>query len=67
MPSYANDGNVVYFFQNSQKFKTIYATLDFSDKAKLDDGRMWPTSFVLKEPTAIEDARIATLLMKAVG
>ena len=39
MPAYAKDGNVVCFFQNAQKYKTRYATLGFSDKANLDEGR----------------------------
>ena len=67
MPAYAIDGNVVCFFQSGQKFKTRYATLGFSDKAKLDDGRMWPTSFALRELTAAEEAKIAALLKKAVS
>src|SRR5216110_4125882 len=36
MPAYAKDGKVVCFFQNAQKFKTRYATFEFSDKANLD-------------------------------
>lgn len=67
MPAYAKDGNVVCFFQSGQKFKARYATLGFSDKAKLDEGAMWPTSFALRELTAAEEARIAALLKKAVG
>jgi uncharacterized protein YdhG (YjbR/CyaY superfamily) len=67
MPAYAKDGNVVCFFQNAQKFKTRYSTLGFSDKANLDDGHMWPTSFALKELTASEEARISALVKKAVG
>jgi len=67
MPAYAKDGNVVCFFQYGSKFKTRYATLGFSDKAKLDDGRMWPTAFALKELTADEEARIAALIKKAVS
>jgi hypothetical protein len=39
MPAYAKDGNIVCFFQSAQKFKTRYATLGFSDKANLDEGR----------------------------
>jgi hypothetical protein len=39
-------------------------TLGFSDKANLDDGAMWPTSFALKELTAVE-ARIAELVKTA--
>jgi hypothetical protein len=67
MPAYAKDGNVVCFFQGAQKFKTRYATLGFSDKAKLDDGQMWPTAFALKELTAADEARIAALVKKAVS
>jgi uncharacterized protein YdhG (YjbR/CyaY superfamily) len=66
MPAYAKDGNVVCFFQSAQKFKTRYATFGFSDKANLDEGAMWPTSFALKELTTAEEARIATLVKKAV-
>jgi uncharacterized protein YdhG (YjbR/CyaY superfamily) len=66
MPAYAKDGKVVCFFQSAQKFKTRYATLGFSDKANLDEGAMWPTSFALKEVTAAEEAKIAALVKKAV-
>jgi uncharacterized protein YdhG (YjbR/CyaY superfamily) len=67
MPAYAKDGNVVCFFQSAQKFKSRYATLGFSDKANLDDGAMWPTSFALAEWTAAEEARIGALVKKAVS
>ena len=67
MPAYAKDGKVVCFFQNASKFKTRYATLGFSDKAKLDEDNMWPTSFALKKLTSKEEARIATLVKKAVS
>ncbi len=67
MPAYARDGNVVCFFQSAQKFKTRYATLGFSDKANLDDGRMWPTAFALTELTAAEEAKIGALIRQAVG
>src|SRR5207249_215294 len=67
MPSYAKDGKVVCFFQTAQKFKTRYATFGFSDKAKLDEGAMWPTAFALKGLTAAEEARIGALVKKAVG
>ncbi len=66
MPAYAKNGNVVCFFQSAQKFKTRYATLGFSDKANLDEGRMWPTAFALRELTAAEEAQIAALVRKAV-
>jgi uncharacterized protein YdhG (YjbR/CyaY superfamily) len=67
MPAYAKDGKVVCFFQSAQKFKTRYATFGFSDKANLDEGAMWPTAFALKELTAAEEARIGTLVTKAVS
>jgi len=67
MPAYAKDGNVVCFFQDANKFKARYGTLGFSDKAALDDGHMWPTSFALKELTAAEEAKIGALVKKAVG
>ena len=68
MPAYANaDGNVVCFFQDAQKFKARYATLGFNDRAKLDEGTMWPTSFALKELTAADEARIKALVKKAVS
>jgi uncharacterized protein YdhG (YjbR/CyaY superfamily) len=65
MPAYAKDGNVVCFFQSANKFKTRYATLGFSDKANLDEGRMWPTAFALRELTAAEEANIGALVKKA--
>ena len=66
MPAYANeDGQVICFFQNAQKFKTRYCTLGFSDKAHLDDGSMWPTSFALTELTAGDEARIVALVKQA--
>ena len=67
MPAYAKDGNVVCFFQSAEKFKSRYATLGFTDKAKLDEGVMWPVAFALKELTIDEEARIIKLLKKAVN
>jgi len=66
-PAYARDDKIICFFQSSAKFKTRYMTLGFSDKANLDEGRMWPTSFALKELTAAEEARIEALVKKAVS
>ena len=67
MPAYAKDGQVICFFQAAQKFKTRYCTIGFSDKARLDDGAMWPTSFALSKLTADEARRIETLVRQAVG
>jgi hypothetical protein len=68
MPAYAGkDGKVVCFFRNASKFKDRYATFGFNDKAKLDDGNMWPTAFALTKLTATEEKQIAALVKKAVG
>jgi uncharacterized protein YdhG (YjbR/CyaY superfamily) len=65
MPAYSKEGKVICFFQNSQKFKTRYATLGFSDKAILDEGNMWPTSYAIMELTDKEQTIIASLIKKA--
>ena len=67
MPAYAKDGDVVCFFQSAAKFKSRYSTLGFSDKANLDEGAMWPSSFALTELTAAEEQRIAALVKRAVS
>jgi uncharacterized protein YdhG (YjbR/CyaY superfamily) len=67
MPAYAKDGNVVCFFQPAQKFKERYSTIGFSDKANLDEGAMWPTSFALKELTAAAEKKIGALVKQAVS
>ena len=67
MPAYANrDGQIVCFFQSAEKFKTRYATLGFSDKARLDDGALWPTSYALVAWTEAVEAQIAALVQQAV-
>jgi len=67
MPAYARDGQVVCFFQGAQKFKTRYATLGFTDKAHLDEGAMWPTSFALGALTPATEAAVRALVRRAVG
>ena len=67
MPAYAKEGDVVCFFQSGRKFKTRYATLGFSDKANLDKGAMWPSSYALKELTKTAEQEIATLVKRAVA
>ena len=65
MPAYAKEGKIVCFFQPAQKFKTRYATLGFSDAAKLDEGNMWPNAYALTNLTAADEARISALVKKA--
>ena len=67
MPAYAKDGKVICFFKSAEKFKSRYASLGFSDQAKLDEGAMWPTDFALKKLTATDEAKIGALVMKAVS
>jgi uncharacterized protein YdhG (YjbR/CyaY superfamily) len=67
MPAYAKDGKVVCFFQSAKKFNTRYASLGFSDNANLDEGALWPVAFALKELTADEEAKIGSLVKKAVS
>jgi uncharacterized protein YdhG (YjbR/CyaY superfamily) len=67
MPAYAKEGKVVCFFQSAKKFNSRYATLGFSDRANLDEGAMWPTSFALKELTSTEEAKISALVKRAVS
>jgi uncharacterized protein YdhG (YjbR/CyaY superfamily) len=67
MPAYAKEGKVVCFFRSAEKFKSRYATLGFSDQARLDEGAMWPTDFALKKLTAADEAKIGALVMKAVS
>ncbi|MCU1535393.1 MAG: hypothetical protein JWR53_1874 [Glaciihabitans sp.] len=68
MPAYANaDGKTVVAFKPGAKFKIRYATLEFQQEAKLDDGELWPVGFAL---TSLDDAgkkRIAEILKTAVG
>jgi uncharacterized protein YdhG (YjbR/CyaY superfamily) len=66
MPAYAKDGKVVCFFQSAQKFNSRYATFGFNDTANLDKGTMWPISFALTELTKADEAKIASLVKKAV-
>lgn len=67
MPAYAKDDQVVCFFQSASKFKSRYATLGFSDTARLDEGAFWPTSFALVELTSEVEEQIRALVKKAVG
>ena len=67
MPAYARDGKVVFWYKAAAKFKTRYATIGFSDGAKLDDGTLWPTEYAVTEMNAATEARISALIKKAAG
>ncbi len=66
MPAYAKDGALICYFQNAGKFKVRYQTIGFSDKAKIDDGAMWPIQYALSKLTDTEAAKITALVKKAV-
>ncbi len=65
MQAYFKDGKVVVFFQDGGKFQSRYCTLGFQDAAKLDDGKMWPTSFALIGLDKATEMRIADLVRQA--
>jgi uncharacterized protein YdhG (YjbR/CyaY superfamily) len=67
MPSYARDGKLVCHFQPALKFKQRYATLGFSDAAKLDEGNMWANAYALTKVGPAEEAKIVALLKKALS
>jgi len=67
MPAYALDGKILCFFQSAAKFKARYATLGFSDQARLDDGAMWAAGFAISEVSVEVETRIEHLVRKAVG
>ena len=65
MPAYAKDGKVICFFRGDKNER--YMTMGFSENANLDEGNMWPSSFALKELTAVEEKKIAELVKIAVS
>ncbi len=67
MPAYSKDDKVMCWFTPAEKFKARYATLSFSDKTNLDEGRMWPVSYAIRELTPAEEAKITALVKKAVS
>lgn len=67
MPAYSKGDKVICWFQDAGKFKARYANLGFSDKANLDEGRMWPIAYAIMELTSAEEAKIAALVKKAVS
>ena len=65
MPAYAKDGKVLFWFKPASKFKTRYATVGFSDAAKLDGGDMWPTEYAVLKLTGATEAKFSALVKKA--
>jgi len=67
MPAYSKDEKVICFFKDAGKFKERYATFGFNDKANLDDGSMWPTSYALTKLTKADEKKIGDLVKQAVS
>jgi uncharacterized protein YdhG (YjbR/CyaY superfamily) len=67
MPAYSKDDKVICFFKDAGKFKERYATFGFNDKANLDDGSMWPTSYALTRLTKTDEKKIGELVKQAVA
>jgi uncharacterized protein YdhG (YjbR/CyaY superfamily) len=67
MPAYVDEaGKVVCFFKPASKFGARYATLGFTDVARLDDGDMWPTEYAVASMSAAVATTIERLVRKAV-
>ncbi len=67
MPAYSKDDKVICFFKDAGKFKERYSTFGFNEKANLDSGSMWPTSYALPKLTKTDEAKIAKLVKQAVS
>ena len=65
MPAYARETKVVCFFQGAVKFSSRYATVGFTDEARLDDGAMWPSAFALTAWTDEVEAALRALVARA--
>ncbi|HBB39261.1 MAG TPA: hypothetical protein DCZ33_03335, partial [Candidatus Aquiluna sp.] len=57
----------ILFFQSAGKFKVRYATLGFSENAKLDQGQMWPNAYALTSIDAATEKEIIRLIKLAVS
>lgn len=67
MPAYTKNGNVICWFQDANKFKSRFAQIGFSDKARLDEGELWPIAYAVQKVGPAEEAKIAALLKRAVS
>src|SRR3954447_10094269 len=67
MPAYSKDDKVICFFKDAGKFKERYATFGFNDRANLDQGSMWPTSYALTKLTKADEKTIGDLVKRAVA
>jgi uncharacterized protein YdhG (YjbR/CyaY superfamily) len=68
MPAYADaDGKTVVAFKPGSKFKIRYASIEFQQPAKLDDGNLWPVGFAIIKLDDADKKRVAAILKTAVS
>jgi uncharacterized protein YdhG (YjbR/CyaY superfamily) len=68
MPAYADaDGKTVVAFKPGSKFKIRYASIEFQQAARLDDGTLWPVSFAVTKLDDADKKRLVGILKAAVG
>jgi hypothetical protein len=66
MPAYTDaEGKVVVAFKPGSKFKIRYASLEFQQAAKLDDGNLWPVGYALTKLDDADKKRVAQILKTA--
>ncbi|MCT1458353.1 hypothetical protein M3G03_02140 [Aestuariimicrobium sp. p3-SID1156] len=66
-PAYGEGKEVLFFYQFAGKFNTRYGTLGFNDKARLDDGDMWPVTFALTQWNDAVEKKVTQLITRALG
>jgi hypothetical protein len=69
LPAYAKDGKVVCYMRMNPKspFNDRYLTFGFNETAKLDEDTMWPIAFAVTKLGAADEAKVRTLVKKAVA
>ena len=65
MPAYDRGGKTLFFLQVAGKWKTRYASLNFTDAAKLDADVMWPCSFAVTRWSSAVEAEVERLIALA--
>lgn len=66
-PAWADaEGKVVVFFQQAAKWGSRYGTVAFDERARLDDGEMWPTAFALRAWSEDVETYLRRLVARAV-
>lgn len=68
MPAYTDaDGKLIVAFKERRQIRLRYATLEFQDSARLDDGDIWPVSFAIPAWTPAVQKKITSLIKAALS